>query len=96
MVVINTTYNKPTTIYYAKSCTRACHNKTCKHFNIKLEDKSDSSLAVHYFYLYKKNIEWLKNNHLGLSYVQMNLLLYVLLFPTLCIVLIIRLLKSIF
>lgn len=93
MVVVNTYYNKPTAIYNSEICTRVCHNKVCKHFETKLKNKTNNSWAVKKFSLYRKNIQWLKNNPLGLNYVQMNILLYVILFPLICFLLLIRLLK---
>jgi len=93
MVVINTLYNTPTTKYNSKLCTRICHDKGCKHFALKLKDKTNTSWAKHSFSYYQKNIEWLKNNPLGLSYAQMNILVYVIIFPLLCLYLLIRLLK---
>ena len=93
MVIINESYNEPTSKQLSQKCTRSCHNNGCKHFTLKLKDKTNNSWAVKNFSLYRENIKWLKNNPLGLSYAQMNILVYVVAFPLLCLYLLIRLLK---
>lgn len=93
MVIVNEFYNEPTSKQFYEKCTRSYHNKGCEHFAIKLKDKTNTSWAVKNFALYRKNIEWLKNNPLGLGYYQMNILVYVIVFPIICVILLIRLLK---
>ncbi len=94
MIIINEISSSPSSTYSSKECTRICHNSGCKHFYEKLKNVDETSLAITNFSLYKKNIKWLKNNPFGLSYAEMNLLVYVILFPLISILLLIRLLKK--
>jgi hypothetical protein len=94
VIVVNETNKTPSTLVNKTQCTRACHNTGCIHFNAKLKDNNESSFVTRHYSTYKKNIIWLKNNPFNLSYVQINLLLYVILFPIISIVLLWRLIKK--
>ena len=93
VILVNETNTTPSFSVNKNQCTRACHSKGCIHFNEKLKKDSQSSFVTRHYDTYKKNIIWLKNNPFNLSYVQINLLLYVIIFPIVSIVLFWRLLK---
>ncbi len=93
VILVNETSATPSFSVNKTQCSRACHNTGCIHFNAKLKDNSKASFVTKHYNTYKKNITWLKNNPFHLSYVQINLLLYVILFPTVSIVLLWRLFK---
>lgn len=80
--MVNEFSPKPTFEFNEDTCTRFCHNKGCKHYHNKNKDNLSSSIL---FELYKKNISWLKKKPFGLSYQEMNLLIYVILGPILII-----------
>jgi len=80
IITVNETSPLPTRELSQKNCTRHCHDKGCIHY--QEEEVSPFLLSV-----YKQNIYWLKQNPFGLSYKEMNLLLYVIIAPFLIIVL---------
>ena len=86
MVVVNETSEAPTFSYYSKKCTRYCHNHGCLHVYTKYDIHSKGYLKA-MDSLYKANIQWLKHNGLGLSYAEINLLLYVIVLPLLMLLL---------
>jgi hypothetical protein len=80
MVIVNET-SGPSSIEYRKDkCTRYCHNNTCPHTLDKYRNHS-TPFIISLEKIYYENIHWLKNNGIGLSYKEMNLLLYVGLAP---------------
>ncbi|WP_452602030.1 hypothetical protein [Pontimicrobium sp. MEBiC06410] len=93
VILINETRETPSNSINREYCTRACHNKGCIHFNELLKNDNQSSFATRHFDIYKKNIAWLKQNPFKFSYAQMNLLLYVIIFPIVSIFLLWRLTK---
>lgn len=95
IIIINESNNiSPTYAIDQNHCTRACHNKGCIHFNKKMLNKHEQNFVTKHFETYKKNIQWLKNNPFGFSYVEMNLLLYVILFPVLSLFLFWKLIQQ--
>jgi len=93
VILINETRETPNTSINKEYCTRTCHNKGCIHFNKLLKNDNQSSFATRHFDIYKKNITWLKQNPFKLSYAQINLLLYVIVFPVVSIFLLWRLIR---
>ncbi len=71
MIMVNETSPAPSSQLDQSACTRYCHNHGCPH----------GTLSGWQAKVYAANINWLKANPFGLSYQQMNLLLYVILFP---------------
>lgn len=92
VIIVNET-SSTTNTSIKNYCTRACHNKGCTHFNKKRLNKKQNTFVTKHYNTYKNNIIWLKNNPFGLSYVQINLLLYVIVFPIASLYLLWRLLK---
>ncbi|MFL5753962.1 MAG: hypothetical protein ACJ76F_11185 [Bacteroidia bacterium] len=88
LVLVNSFSSAPTFAYRVDQCTRYCHNKGCRHFNDKLSaEKNSSWLSKKAFEFYSWNISALKKNFLGISYRDMNLLLYVVFLPLLLLLL---------
>lgn len=85
IIGVNEFSRAPSHQYEASHCTRACHDKGCKHYRKRVETKAVSGRLTK---LYVANIRWLKQNPLGLSYQAMNLLLYVFISPLLILLLI--------
>lgn len=75
MVGINECSPSPTHAYDNVDCSRYCHDKGCPHASSFREDHPQLSSY------YVANIQWLKNNPLGMSYQAINLLIYVILAP---------------
>ncbi len=76
--------NQPTYDLLEDKCSRYCHNNGCTHYAEKYNDnRNEFPIIEKMKNLYAWNIRWLKNNPLGLSYAAMNILLYVILAPTL-------------
>jgi hypothetical protein len=89
LVLVNSFSPVPTFAYRVDKCTRYCHNKGCKHFNDKLSAKKNPTwLSKKAFGFYSWNISALKYNFLGISYRDMNLLLYVVFLSLLMLALI--------
>lgn len=86
--------NLPVSNEFSKErCTRYCHNVKCFHFEKKLNSKpSNLNKTIHF--LVEKNIDLLKKNPFGLDYKSMNLLVYILLFPTLIFLLLFNLFRK--
>ena len=80
IVVTNELSPAPTTTYQEGKCTRYCHNKACLHTE---ENRLTNGLSS----IYQGNIHWLKYNPVGIDYEEMNIVVYVLLYPLLVIVL---------
>ena len=88
MVIVNVTSSSPTDQYIKERCTRYCHNKGCPHFRKNFstyQDESPFFRSLHQ--LYWANIKALKQNGLGLTYQEVNLLLYVVIFPCVTVLL---------
>jgi hypothetical protein len=86
MVIVNETSNPPIDNFDQGQCTRYCHNIICKHTKEKYEANNNviiNKLESIYF----SNISWLRNNNLGLSYKEINLLIYVFGIPLMMILL---------
>jgi hypothetical protein len=80
MVLVNET-SEPYTFEYRKDkCTRYCHNHSCPHTTEKYKNNKSSTFSA-FEKIYTGNIGWLKNNGMGLSYKEINLLLYAGLTP---------------
>lgn len=94
VIIVNETSMKPSTAVNEAYCTRICHNRGCLHFNKKRLNKNNSGFVARHYGSYKRNIDWLKNNPFSLSYVEINLLLYVILFPVVSVLLLWRLIKK--
>ena len=86
MTAVNTFAPVATHSHQTDQCTRYCHDVGCSHFD---QTSSVTSLKT----LYAANIHWLRNNPLGISYQQMNLLVYVIGFPTLWAILLLGIIK---
>ena len=84
-IIVNETARKPSDKFEKEYCTRACHNHGCKH----IEWNNKTILKM-----YSANIRWLKHNPLGISYKEMNVLLYVVLVPLLILLLIWNLMRK--
>ena len=81
MVIVNKVNQVPSDEFSETQCSRYCHNVACKHANEKFETEKQMGRIIHSFY--KKNIALLKENKLGLTYKEINLLIYVFAFPAL-------------
>lgn len=84
MILINESSEKNTHKFLKEKCTRHCHNISCKHHNTTGFKN----------YLYQKNILLLKQNNLGLSYKQVNILVYVIGFPLIILLLFFNLIRT--
>ncbi len=78
MIGFNALFDPLSDIYQEEKCTRYCHNHPCTHSQLA---SPQTPYAKFFVKVYVLNIQWLKKNPLGLSYKEMNLLLYVCLFP---------------
>lgn len=87
LIVVNSFSSPPTYSYVEDKCSRYCHNQGCPHFEKKLKDGKNRLLSEPAFRFYQWNISALKNNFLGISYRDMNLLLYVIFLPLLMVLL---------
>jgi hypothetical protein len=83
-VIVNVLSPEPSSAYSPIKCTRYCHNHFCKH-------KPAHSV---FDKLYTSTIPTLKNNHLGLSYKEMNILVFVILWPATIVFLLIMVLLN--
>ena len=80
IVGINETHAPLPHSYASDRCTWHCHDKGCSHF---LANQAQQVFPAGFYRLYTSNIQWLKDNPLHLSYREMNILVYVILFPIL-------------
>lgn len=87
MVAVNEFCGKSDADYYPMSCSRYCHNNPCTHFQNRL-NRENALFVDAYQIAYGENIQWLKDNPLGLSYRDMNILIYVILYPIMVLVLV--------
>ena len=72
---------------YAKThCSRYCHNTFCPHYKHRKEQGMVKFAGVQQQF-YSLNIRLLRENALGLSYQEMNLLLYIFIFPSIAFLL---------
>lgn len=85
MWLVNSLSAAPTSEHVAEYCTRSCHNKGCVHFAEKYGYGKQNAMLPQ---IYAMNIKWLRDNPLGLSYYEMNLLIYVIIWPILVAMLI--------
>ena len=81
MAIVNGVHQTPPTGYLEDKCSRYCHNITCKHAIEK--QGTEKPMTKFTLRLYEKNIALLKENKLGLTYKEINLLIYVVVFPIL-------------
>ncbi len=80
MVWVNAVGGSPSHERQEQRCTRYCHDKGCVHHKRQLDSESSNwTLFLHE--LYQQNIQLLKHNPFGLGYAEMNILIYVILFP---------------
>lgn len=80
--MVNTTMGTSHHSLDEKECTRYCHDKGCPHYVERQQGRrTSSSLLIFVEKLYTKNIKLLHNNGMGLSYVEANILIYVILIP---------------
>lgn len=93
MILVNENMPKVSASYNSSQCSRACHDSHCLHFEKKLKDASYDAIPKRYFGVYQKTMYWLKHNPFGLSYVEMNMLVYVILFPLCFVILLWKLLQ---
>ena len=84
MVLVNESQPAAGEEYVEAYCSRYCHSYGCLHFQM---NKAESEFVNGLNDIYVANIHWLKHNPLGLSYVEMNILIYVILFPILFLLL---------
>ena len=78
MVAVNTLSPAPTHDQHHDRCTRYCHDHPCPH---TLQKYGETAMTGWKGELYQANINWLKTNPFGLSYTEVNLLIYVILLP---------------
>jgi hypothetical protein len=71
VVAVNELSPQPVTALSAEKCTRYCHNFACKH-------KPEKSA---FNFLYDSTIYQLGKNPFGLGYKQINILVFVILWP---------------
>jgi hypothetical protein len=83
LFVVNWLAPKPQNSFNPEQCTRYCHNLGCKHS----QSDEGNQFAKSARKLYFDNIRLLKNNGLGLTYKEMNLLVYVISYPILVLLL---------
>ncbi|MCI5057825.1 MAG: hypothetical protein MRY83_17055 [Flavobacteriales bacterium] len=80
--------------YDPNQCSRYCHDKGCYHIEKKFSDSTGENWFKLGSEVYRKNILLLKNNGLGLSYKEINLLIYVLLLPIIAFLLLFNLVRK--
>ncbi len=85
--LVNWLNPKTENTFNPEKCTRYCHSVNCQHSQGGKGMKDWSLFAQSMGKLYFSNIRLLKNNGLGLSYQEMNLLIYVIIYPTLVLLL---------
>lgn len=85
MIGVNTFSPTPTDQAIAAYCTRACHTYGCAHYPEAAPAGSFKKMVKE---VYVQNILWLRHNPLGISYQEMNILVYVVISPVLFILLI--------
>ena len=84
MFVVNKQGQVPTNQYNVEECTRYCHNVACPHFKRNFDTyQNQLPIAKSFRETYWGNIRALKQNAIGLSYQQINLLIYIIGFPML-------------
>lgn len=89
MLVVNESASSATHQYLKERCTRHCHDKGCPHFQENFSTYQEQlPFADDFRQLYRENIQALKENSLGLNYRQINLLIYVVLFPLISLLLV--------
>ncbi|BDD05698.1 hypothetical protein [Aureibacter tunicatorum] len=95
LILVNEIAAPQISAFEESKCTRYCHNVVCKHQLIKHGDAEHGNLFWKVmFSLYRKNILMLRENPLGLTYEQMNLLVYVIIVPAIALLLLINLLRK--
>ena len=88
VIVVNSTMNKPTDLLLENQCSRYCHNNGCPHVESKLEKHATQyPMLSRLKGIYDMNIALLHQNGMGMSYQQANLFIYVLLLPSLMVLL---------
>ncbi len=83
--LVNVFNEIPTVELKENECTRYCHNVECPHFLAETKSQTVNPLLQD---LYRQNIEWLRNNPFGISYVEMNIVTYMITLPVLILLLI--------
>ncbi|MEO0471599.1 MAG: hypothetical protein AAF206_18360 [Bacteroidota bacterium] len=68
-------------------CSRFCHDRYCPHWKDSTQSVKSGSFYDLAQQAYDTNILWLRHNGLGLSYAEMNILVYLILFPILSLLL---------
>ena len=86
MVVVNVSMGTPSSTYNATQCTRYCHDHGCAHVTVAIEGPVSTPFFRLARKLYVANIRWLHHNPFGMSYKEINLVIYVLILPLLGLV----------
>ena len=88
VIGVNASHNTPSNLQHHNNCTRYCHNVRCLHFqNAYNKTKQSGGYSeILYRFMSKKysaSIQALKTQPMGLSYQQLNLVVFVGIFPVL-------------
>lgn len=102
MIIVNSIMGTSHHKFEEKRCTRYCHDKGCIHYVDKNRRNSIQGVNSNYTLrlqnwvekIYMKNIELLHHNRMGLSYAVANILIYVIIIPFLCALLLWNLIRK--
>lgn len=92
IVTVNTASLPPSFAYHPNRCTRNCEQHGCLHERMKYESR-EVLINKWWYRLYRWNVRALDAIPI-LDYRQANILVYFILYPSLCLFLIYRLFKT--